>query len=1099
MSNGLASPSVGKRIVTFLHLSDLHVGMGQDKWLWPTFATAFYADLRRLLPVAGLPDLVIFSGDLVQRAAVEEYDRLTQILVELWGVFRELGCNPLLVPVPGNHDLLRPAEDDVVPLLMRQWWDLPSVSTGFWAKKDEYVSYLSKAFAPYRQFVSALAAASIPLPPTMIHGLIPGDVSASVTVGDHSVGIIGLNSTWLQVGAGNFEAKLAVDPRQLMAVVDHDPDNWCRQHQANLLVTHHPDTWLHPDSYRDWRSEIFTSGRFDCHLFGHMHEQRSTVLSTGGYEGRRQLQAASLFGLEWIAKGKLERLHGYSLNTISEEGGSRRLRQWPRTSVVGTDGVRKLAPNTAENLTEGNYFDVSYGADRSLPSPARPAPTLNVFASDKVLDALRRVLPSSEPARHIRKVEQQAMVEPFINKRAIWLVADWGSGADHFLDAFFANLAPSKPLIFQIDIGGYSSRDAMLDGIHSDLGVGFQQLCDTLSRQSDAVLIFDDVEVGSSNGEVNLDFLRALDDIADAVLQYCPNVRLVFRSRRRPFQTRISVIELTALNDLDAMLYIQNHPDGGVDLANEAFVRRILSHTDGLPARMDDALRDVALVGVEGLHLVNTDVVGKGMHLHEPPPGLAETVAQLEAEGPESKRAARLLTVLALFPRGEYYEFVRRFDNSYPFHPKDGRRLVDLGLVDTSEIPNLGSTMARASAKSLIVKRPVREYILGTIEPVLLDKLNREALRLYFGDEWSTGAIKPPKGTRFDERACEPWKIDNATLLIMREAKDAIDEGTELRISNAAKLANSYCGALYNGEHYERLVRAASDFLTIYRGLDGHDQRRINIQALLGRALRMCGEREQCIAILGQVVEAGLSNAAKSSALVSMMLAAEALELNTEAVAYAKQCIALATSKNEVLQARSVIASVESQDDPKRSEKLLRMARKASKEGATIIASNLRLQCEAEEDDEQKRLTLAKQVLDDAKKSGEDQYNAMRAMLRICKITLSNGTALKDSELREAMGAYHYLLNETMDGLFNQAHRVLWNHFALTDDLTNLVSLFRHSSFKWQLRGKESIDNKYAAEIVDLLTGKLHGHLVRASPGTEYLTWRTGQNVLLLE
>nr|WP_063573917.1 hypothetical protein [Luteibacter rhizovicinus] len=388
---------------------------------------------------------------------------------------------------------------------------------------------------------------------------------------------------------------------------------------------------------------------------------------------------------------------------------------------------------------------------------------------------------------------------------------------------------------------------------------------------------------------------------------------------------------------------------------------------------------------------------------------------------------------------------------------------------------------------------------MSTISVELRDRLNRQALVLYFGEQWTSGAIKPPKSTRFDERTCESWKIDNATLLIMREAKDAIHANVDLRISNAAKLANSYCTALYNGEHYERLVRAANDFLDIYREIDGHDQRRTSIKALLGRALRMCGEKEKCIAVLTEVVDRASSNSAKSSILVSMMLAAESLGFDSDAVNHARQCIALRSSKKEVIQARSVIASLESKDAPDRRDKLLRMARKASKAGASVIASNLRLQCETEEPDEQKRLALAKQVIDDAKRNGDDEYNAMRAMLRVCKINIGNGTALKDAELTEAIGAYHYLLNEAMDGLFNQAHGVLWDHFALTGDLTNLLSLFRHSSFKWQLRGKGSIDNRYANEIVALLTGRLHGRLVRASPETAYLTWRTGQNLRFLD
>jgi predicted MPP superfamily phosphohydrolase len=1099
MPNGPEPQSPASRIVTFLHLSDLHVGISQDRWLWPTVKSAFYADLRRLLPTSGLPDVVVFSGDLVQQASVTEYVRLTEILHELWGVFRELGCNPILVPVPGNHDLTRRPEDDLAANALRDWWTVPRVRKAFWAKAKGYPEFLHDSFAHYQQFVASLHQASIPMPQVVTHGLIPGDLAAQITVGDHTIGVVGLNSAWLQVGEGQFKGRLDVDPRQLMAVVDSDPDAWCGQNAANLLVTHHPESWLHLESQSVWKAEINCGTRFDCHLYGHMHEQQSSVVALGGYEGRRLLQGASLFGLEQVSNQKIERIHGYSVNQISRQGHGKGLRQWPRKATVGADGARKLIPNHDFNLTEGNCFDIEYNADVPLPTPPAPGANLTMGSSGNALAALRRVLPMSEPARHVRTIEQQACLDLLLKHRMAWVVADWGLGADEFLEAMIGRLSPSKQLVFQIDVGGYHGRDEMLDGIHRDFGEGFHQICESLSRQPGCVLIFDDVEVTRGTGEPNVEFLDALEDIGNAVLQYCPDARLIFRSRRRPLQTNICVVELTALNDLDAMLYIQNHPAGSAGIATESFVRKVMGHTDGLPSRIDEALRDIALLGVDGLHLVNPDVAGKAGHLQAPPPGLAEAIAQLETEDPASRRAARLLSVLSLFPRGEYLDSIRRFDHNRPFYAQDAHRLIELGLIDTTEVPNIGSVAARTNAKSLVAKRPVREYLTGHLPSEDIEKLNRQALVLYFGEQWTSGAIKPPKGTRFDERTCESWKIDNATLLIMREAKDAIEAGIELRIANAATLADSYCTALHNGAHYESLVRAANDFLAIYRDVEGHEHRRTNIESLLGRALRMCGDHEQSIAVLTKIVDVKLSNSAKSSILISLVLATEALGLDVETLRYALQCIEIDGSSRNAMQARSVVTSIQSKDHPKRKEKLLRLAREADKSGAATVASNLRLQCMQEEDDEQEKLKLARHVLEDARTNGNDEYNAMRAMLHVCQMSVSNRTPLSDLDLAKVIDAYHYLVNETMDGLFGLAHRVLWRHFALTGDVTNLLSLFRHSSFKWQLRGKGTQDLKYATEVSNLLAKKLHGGAVHPSREIAYLFWRSGQSLRLLD
>jgi 3',5'-cyclic AMP phosphodiesterase CpdA len=69
----------------WVHLSDLHVGMSDQDWLWPTFKRSLYDDLKRLHDRVGAWDTIIFSGDLTQRGARAEFDKLDAILGELWG------------------------------------------------------------------------------------------------------------------------------------------------------------------------------------------------------------------------------------------------------------------------------------------------------------------------------------------------------------------------------------------------------------------------------------------------------------------------------------------------------------------------------------------------------------------------------------------------------------------------------------------------------------------------------------------------------------------------------------------------------------------------------------------------------------------------------------------------------------------------------------------------------------------------------------------------------------------------------------------------------------------------------------------------------
>lgn len=92
--------------IRWLHLTDLHVGIKDEDWLWPGMREKFRDDLVSIHDRAGPWDLVLFTGDLVQKGT--EYARLDEVLNDIWTWFGELGCSPKLLAVPGNHDLKRP-------------------------------------------------------------------------------------------------------------------------------------------------------------------------------------------------------------------------------------------------------------------------------------------------------------------------------------------------------------------------------------------------------------------------------------------------------------------------------------------------------------------------------------------------------------------------------------------------------------------------------------------------------------------------------------------------------------------------------------------------------------------------------------------------------------------------------------------------------------------------------------------------------------------------------------------------------------------------------------------------------------------------------
>jgi predicted MPP superfamily phosphohydrolase len=1086
-------------LLNFLHLSDLHVGMSSDGLLWPPVRNAVLEDFRILFSEAGPPDVVIFSGDLTQKGGREEYERLQSILNEFWGVFKAAGGDPVLVPVPGNHDLVRRQTGDPVTHALKDWWKAPDIQESFWKRENTlYTDFVAQSFQNYVEFLNAVRDSAVRLPEKFNHGVIPGDIAVELTVRGEVFGLVGLNSAWLQVDGSDFKGLLHVDPRQLEQAVGGDPDAWCARHVANLLVTHHPESWLAPTSQAAWRSEILCGSRFDCHLFGHMHEQYSSNIAEGGHEPRRLMQAASLFGMELAGPTKIKRIHGYALGQIFRTNGAKTLRQWPRIDTLGNDGVRKLVPNMKFKLIDYRYFDSSYGGGEVRTSGDAILTSVSLPGNAKILDAIRKILPVSDAAAHVRQVEQQICLENLLKHRLVWIAADWGLGADEFLGVVVDRLEPAHRTAYKLDFGGLLHRDQLFAGMRRDLGQTFQQICDCIALEDKCFLIFDDVAVDDESGDANANYVTSVSQLAKDVLEYCPNVSIVIRSRRRPALIDVETIQLQALNGVDAMNYIHHHKLGGKELADESFVRKLFSHTDGIPSRIDSALRDIEILGVEELHLANTDVSGRAALTQPAPPGLAETLAKLEQdEDPGSYRAFRLLSALSMFPRGEYLESVKRFDHASPFHLHDARRLIDLALVDTAEHASIAHSSILGSAKALVVKRPVREFLATHILPESAERLNRQALTLYFGDRWNAGTIKPMRNGRFSDHACENWKIDNATVLVLREAKEAIDSELGSRIVGAATLAEAFCTALENGSHYGSLTAAATEFLAIYKDIPGQGQRLNVIRSMLGRALRMSSYWQRARDVLGPLTTDELPKAVRRRNFLALALASESLGADEDAKRYATSCIRLDKKSGEALHAESILADLSTVGKPERKAKLLAIAKAASKRGIHVLANNLLLTCMHESDNEEERRSLADQVSKAASREN-DHYNGMRVALRLCEKTVQMNKPLNAVDLSKMIDSYHYFLNESMDALFDTAHRVLWKHFTLTADRLNLLSLFRYSSFKWQLRGKSGADGKYATEILGLLDDQVRLGISGTSREVAYLILRSERATKLL-
>jgi hypothetical protein len=305
---------------SWLHLTDFHCGESDQDWLWPNMREEFFRDLERVYHKTGPWDLILFTGDLTNRGTAEEFKRFDQELAKLRQRLKALapapGADPVFLAVPGNHDLIRPQAREPVVKHLTSWGADGDVIEDFWTNRAcEYRQVIETAFADYSRWWGDKTAGVLAFRP----GLLPGDFSATIEKDGARLGILGLNTAFLQLADGNHRGRLALHTRQFHGACGGSGPEWTRSHHACLLLTHHPPTWLDAGSQRQLDGEITSYGRFALHLFGHAHETALSTLTEDGAETRRRFQARSLFGLAYyqeIREGqsetKQDRSHGYA-------------------------------------------------------------------------------------------------------------------------------------------------------------------------------------------------------------------------------------------------------------------------------------------------------------------------------------------------------------------------------------------------------------------------------------------------------------------------------------------------------------------------------------------------------------------------------------------------------------------------------------------------------------------------------------------------------------------------------------------------------------------------------------------------------------------
>lgn len=491
-------------------MSDIHVGANHLAETWPRFNTIFLDDIARKVELAGPIDTIVFSGDLVQFGAKNEFDRFDEVADNIISRLSDVQDIPQIVTVPGNHDLSRAKKGATEGLALKQYWNDDEVRGTFWSEDGESLrQFVNDRFEAYHAWREDAIKSGRHMAP-IEQGLLVGDSTYQLEKSFGKIGFVCLNSTWLQLTGGDYDGQLHVDAKQLLNVTENDADSWCRQNAVNLLITHQPSSWLRTSGPTSWANDINPPGRFDFHLFGHMHEPIAERSSVGGGLDRRSIQAASLFGLQTFGPDKVDRIQGYSSNEIRIDDQKRVFTNWPRRLTQVTSGALKLVPDSSQDIDEAtgsfsyDYEIASRGNLNRLPAKVETSHNpVDDFEKQAAFDAqsLAFDLVGLSAHRNVRLVEQDKCAQALQEHKVVWLVSDWGMGKEGFIASVVERVGVSADHVFSIDLGEYVGREAFFEGLKATHGASLNQICDAFAELKNVILILDDIDVLSPSAD----------------------------------------------------------------------------------------------------------------------------------------------------------------------------------------------------------------------------------------------------------------------------------------------------------------------------------------------------------------------------------------------------------------------------------------------------------------------------------------------------------------------------------------------------------------------------------------------------------------------
>lgn len=1052
--------------VSFLHLSDLHIGDRLHQGIISKAKKVLFEDINYILKKMGTLDVVFFTGDLVQRGSKEEYDLLEIFLNELWAEFDKLGHNPYLLCVPGNHDLVRVKDNnDPTHKVLCNWIKDDIKNDYFWEKPNSYHTYIEERFSNYMNWYHNT---SIKKPDNISYGYLPGDFSVSLNINNLKLGVVGLNSSFLQLDGGDYEGKLGIYNNQIFHIFNDKYTEWLEEQNMSVLLTHHSSSWFESRANNEYKEEIYMSESYMEHLCGHMHEPIYTSTSINGFPSKRQFITPSLFGLE-VYNNSLSRIHGYTAGIYSFESGKITKTIWPRISIQTKSGDLKISQNEEFNLdkdsaslTETLVSRLPLDSDRTNEDSESvfeiEEKAGNIFSKKtSSYNSIPRTLYKEKTSHlNIRFHERSRAVNNLLKDRYCWITTEYGMAEEEFIGSFLNQANINLGNCFSLNCDEATTINDLMDCFHTIFSLNITKFFDIISSLDRPLLVLNKIS------EELMKDIVALKEFINTIFDFAPNISIIFVSDINSESSYPSDnIRLIPLDIPGVKQYLENSQDIHCTFSFIEY-EKIHRISSGIPLYIDKIIEQLTfrpLSDLADLEFISSMDESKTLSI-----AIQNEINLLHKDdGKEGSRRFMLLSVLSLLHNGETYERIKRFDSTKPFHTEDISFLLKSKLIETIQVNTIFDNDRRDMDLIKIIKVPrlIRDYISFLLTDEEKINIYKMACDLYLGLDWRN-SIKfiQPKDAELDLIIYQ-----NLQIAIQFILSYGIKTNNSLEIRRMTQVSTSLVENFERKGAYKDAVSLTEVTLTLIKDVDieDFDKARVHLTKSLGENLRMTSFHDKSISILKSICDDennSLSREDRNDIRLSIAYAYLSQRNENESIKYANLI-----KKNEPKKKSSIYLSAEhviAQFNPDKVEKikaLKSIKSKAEKAGFHTLKANITFNLCSLEMGESQIKHLDKIIIE----SKNNIYNKVRALVVKTDIVLQikNIEEITNDDLFGLNVAYSYTFYQRLLLLLDKCHNLAWKYWVKQNRYDQLLNLFRYSSFVWRLCGAPQEEKEY--------------------------------------